>query len=98
MLSGHRSGNKINLGQWIEQNYLTRPEIGHGFPKLNSRATYEIYFLFFREREELSRKIRKAGKETQKGSFLNRGKDELSIYPAAYLLDSVDTKSIHFRA
>ena len=30
-------------------------------------------------------------KERQDGNFLNKGKDELSIYPAAYLLDRVDT-------
>ena len=39
MLSSSRSGNKINLAQCMEPNYLTRPDIGHGFPKMNSLAT-----------------------------------------------------------
>ena len=39
MLSSSRSGNVINQAQWMEPNYLTRPEICHGFPKLNSLAT-----------------------------------------------------------
>ena len=39
MLSSSRSGNVINQAQRMEPNYLTRPEICHGFPKLNSLAT-----------------------------------------------------------
>ena len=39
MLNSSRSENVINQAQWMEPNYLTRPEICHGFPKLNSLAT-----------------------------------------------------------